>query len=160
MKNCPLLYNKNQRNYLMMQKLITIFEQCQSSSNLFSSYFYILHVQCLHALNGIIIVSVPPVIEKVTSGGLVEVKKGTKIVLECKTSGIPPPTITWTRRVRSQIYIIYMYYYQMDYRPFNENKYICKQRLLATKTVRVPMNVLFELLQLSACRIDAALEAF
>ncbi|XP_066908891.1 opioid-binding protein/cell adhesion molecule homolog [Halyomorpha halys] len=44
------------------------------------------------------LVKVPPVIERITSGGLVEVKKGTTIVLECKTSGIPPPTITWTRK--------------------------------------------------------------
>ncbi|XP_063236221.1 neurotrimin-like [Bacillus rossius redtenbacheri] len=41
---------------------------------------------------------VPPRIHQVTSHGKVEVKKGSTVTLECRASGNPVPTITWTRK--------------------------------------------------------------
>lgn len=41
---------------------------------------------------------VPPRIHHITSNGRVEVKKGSPVRLECKASGNPVPTITWSRR--------------------------------------------------------------
>ncbi|XP_063224484.1 protein amalgam-like isoform X2 [Bacillus rossius redtenbacheri] len=43
-------------------------------------------------------VLVPPRIQQVSSNGVVEVKKGATVTLECRASGNPPPTITWTRK--------------------------------------------------------------
>ncbi|KAF4523240.1 hypothetical protein B566_EDAN006863 [Ephemera danica] len=42
---------------------------------------------------------VPPRIHHVSSGGMMEVKKGATVTLECKASGNPVPTITWSRKV-------------------------------------------------------------
>jgi hypothetical protein len=48
-------------------------------------------------------VAVPPRIDFVSSDGTrkgaMEVKKGSAVTLECRASGNPVPTITWTRRV-------------------------------------------------------------
>ncbi|XP_066144247.1 limbic system-associated membrane protein-like isoform X1 [Euwallacea fornicatus] len=41
---------------------------------------------------------VPPRIHYVTSGGRVEVKKGSTVRLECKSSGNPVPKVTWSRK--------------------------------------------------------------
>ncbi|XP_068084641.1 protein CEPU-1 [Anabrus simplex] len=41
---------------------------------------------------------VPPRIHHVTSGGSMDVKKGSTVTLECRASGNPVPTITWTRK--------------------------------------------------------------
>ncbi|XP_049831756.1 limbic system-associated membrane protein isoform X1 [Schistocerca gregaria] len=41
---------------------------------------------------------VPPRIHHVSSGGNMEVKKGASVTLECRASGNPVPTITWTRK--------------------------------------------------------------
>ena len=43
-------------------------------------------------------VAVPPRIHYISSNGMVEVKKGTSVRLECKASGNPVPKITWSRR--------------------------------------------------------------
>nr|CAD7424179.1 unnamed protein product [Timema monikensis] len=43
--------------------------------------------------------SIPPRIHVVSSNGNVEVKKGSTVTLECKASGNPVPTITWSRKV-------------------------------------------------------------
>ncbi|GLH04588.1 Neuronal growth regulator 1 [Gryllus bimaculatus] len=42
---------------------------------------------------------VPPRIHQVTSNGELDVKKGATVTLECRASGNPVPTITWTRKV-------------------------------------------------------------
>ncbi|GLH04579.1 Lachesin, partial [Gryllus bimaculatus] len=41
---------------------------------------------------------VPPRIHQVTSNGELDVKKGATVTLECRASGNPVPTITWTRK--------------------------------------------------------------
>jgi len=43
-------------------------------------------------------VSVPPRIHHVSSNGRVEVKKGSTVHLECKSSGNPVPKVTWSRK--------------------------------------------------------------
>jgi hypothetical protein len=54
-------------------------------------------IDCGHLL------AVPPRIDYVSSDGTrkgaMEVKKGSAVTLECRASGNPVPTITWTRRV-------------------------------------------------------------
>ncbi|XP_073987756.1 opioid-binding protein/cell adhesion molecule homolog isoform X2 [Rhodnius prolixus] len=54
----------------------------------------LLPIEITHTLE----ILIPPKILQITSGGLVEVKKGSRVTLECKASGNPPPTITWTRK--------------------------------------------------------------
>ena len=44
-------------------------------------------------------VAVPPVINSVTSSGNVQVNRDATVILECRASGNPVPTITWTRKV-------------------------------------------------------------
>lgn len=41
----------------------------------------------------------PPRIHHVTSGGNVEVKKGQTVSLECRASGNPVPSVSWSRKV-------------------------------------------------------------
>lgn len=43
--------------------------------------------------------TVPPRIHHVSSQGVMEVKRGASITLECRASGNPVPVITWTRKV-------------------------------------------------------------
>lgn len=43
-------------------------------------------------------VLVPPRIHHVSSNGRVEVKKGSTVHLECKSSGNPVPKVTWSRK--------------------------------------------------------------
>ncbi|XP_055389273.1 neural cell adhesion molecule 2-like [Condylostylus longicornis] len=41
---------------------------------------------------------IPPKIHHVTNGGLIQVKKGSPVRLECSAQGNPTPNITWTRK--------------------------------------------------------------
>lgn len=42
---------------------------------------------------------VPPRIIGITSNGKVSAKKGSDVTLQCNSTGNPPPTITWSRKV-------------------------------------------------------------
>lgn len=50
------------------------------------------------------VVSVPPRIHHVSSQGVMEVKRGASVTLECRASGNPVPIITWTRKVSHQYF--------------------------------------------------------
>ncbi|XP_075214141.1 limbic system-associated membrane protein-like [Lycorma delicatula] len=61
---------------------------------------YVCQIATLHPLEitHTLEILVPSRIHSVTSDGTVEVKKGSTVTLECRASGNPVPTISWTRK--------------------------------------------------------------
>lgn len=66
------------------------------------SYYYAIPMNtkvCSKTTKDINFVSVPPSVRAVPTTGQLTARKGGAVTLECKASGNPVPSITWTKKV-------------------------------------------------------------